>query len=407
MQVSAIAATKIETVAAEGVGDNREEAIFDALGEGVRQVRGAEISTSRQVKSALSRMSVRTNDGREANIEIQSRTSGSTKVASQGLIKGYRIKSIENISEGRKRAKLDVDIPVYRSPGDDSNDGRWRMAVYPLEVPRKNYVILNHRLGRKEVSARMTHQVKQALVQSRRFAMLARDRDTAIERERQRITSDNVPISEKAMLGNELGAEYVVTGQITDFNVDETQTTSSLTGESFSSAKGALVMDVSVLVPATGKIVWSQTFNLPASTLGVSGRSKSDLQKLFEQGGQQVALAVIDAVWPPIVEGREGNQVIINMGGELIDKGQRWEAFELGDNVDNSHTGRSLGRTESRVATVEIVRSTPTMAYAKVVDGEIDGKGQVLRRISVADKKDKSHPERGTRERTCLPMDEC
>lgn len=407
IQSSALAATDIQTVASEGVGKNREEAIFNALGEAVRQVRGAEISANRQVKSALSRMSVRTSDGRQANVEIESRTSGSTKVASEGLVKGYRIKSVTDIGGGQKRAKLDVDVPVYRSPGGESDDGRWRMAVYPVSTPRSVYPVLGYELSRTEVSSRMTQAITEALVQSRRFAVLARDREEAIANERERMAKGNVPVSEKAMLGNELGAEYLVSAQVTDFSLKRTEETSEITGERMSEESGGVVMEVRVVVPATGKIVWSRTLNLAAAELGISGKSRSDLQNVFQESGRKVALNVIDAVWPPLVEERQGDQLIINMGGDVIRPGQKWDVFSLGRNVENSHSGESLGRAERKVATVEVVRTTPEMAYAKVVEGTVKGTGHVLRHPRSSAGDDRSDVERGTRERTCLPMDPC
>jgi hypothetical protein len=128
---------------------------------------------------------------------------------------------------------------------------------------------------------------------------------------------------------------------------------------------------------------------------------------LFERAGQEVALSVIDVVWPPLVEGRQGNELIINMGGELMQEGQRWEVYALGETVNNSHTGNSLGRSESMTATIEVVRSTPKMAYARVVEGEVVGKGQVLRRPAYVGTEDPNEAIRGTRKRTCLPIDPC
>jgi hypothetical protein len=195
---------------------------------------------------------------------------------------------------------------------------------------------------------------------------------------------------------------------ITEFTFNAEEKESRLTGERSIVQSGALVLETRVLVPATGEIVWSETLNLSPEQLDMEfDGSKGSLQTLFERAGQEVALSVIDVVWPPLVEGRQGNELIINMGGELMQAGQRWEVFALGDNVQNSHSGNSLGRSESMTATVEVIRSTPKMAYAKVVEGMVEGKGQVLRRPAHATAKDPDEAIRATRKRTCLPMDPC
>lgn len=405
----ALAATDIRTVEAEGTGADREQAIFSALGEAVRQVRGAEISASRQVQSALSRISVRSSDGRESSVEISKASESRTRVDAEGLISGYSVQSVADAAGGGKIARLTVKIPVYKTPGNP-DDGRWRMAVYPVWPARSSYQVGDLSLSREEVSSRLTQSITEALVQSRRFAMLARDRERSMIDERARMSGDDIPVSEKAMLGNQLGAEYLVSAQVTEFSFDAKEVESRLTGERSVVQTGALVLETRVLVPATGAIVWSDTLNLSSDQLGVDfDGSKRALQDLFENAGQEVALSVIDVVWPPIVESRQGDELIVNMGGELMKTGQRWDVFALGGGIKSSQSGKNLGRAESMAGTVEIVRSTPKMAYAKVIEGAVGGSSSVyvLRRPERAKDVDPDAAIRGTRKRTCLPIDPC
>ena len=405
----ALAATDISTVEAEGTGVDREQAIFNALGEAVRKVRGAEISASRQVQSALSRVSVRVGDNHESSVEISKASKSNTRVSAEGLISGYTVRSVTNARGGGKVAQLTVKVPVYKTPGNP-DDGRWRMAVYPVWPARPYYTVGDMTLSREEVSSRLTQSITEALVQSRRFAMLAREQEGAMIEERARMAGDDIPVSEKAMLGNQLGAEYLVSARVTEFTFDAEEKKSRLTGERSVVQSGALVLETRVLVPATGAIVWSETLNLSPENLNVNfAGSKSDVQKLFERAGQEVALSVIDVVWPPLVEGRQGEELIVNMGGELMQEGQRWHVFALGGNVQNSHSGNSLGRSERVAGVVEIVRSTPKMAYAKLIEGQVkgNGKGYVLRRSEIVSASDPHQAIRGTRQRTCLPIDPC
>ena len=408
ISVAATAATEITTVSAEATGIDREQAIYNALGEAVRQVRGAEISASRQVRSALARMTERGDDGKQSTTTMSSSQASETRVTSSGLISGYRIISVQTASGGAgKLAKLEVDVPVYKAPGSSSHDNRWRLAVYPVEAVASHYAIAGQRFTASQVSERLTHSISGALTQSRRFAMLARDSESAIQNERVRMTGSDVPIAEKAMLGNELGAEYLVVARATDLSVGSKVLTSDLTGEKRTVSTGAAVLEVRVVVPATGGIVWSQTITMSADQLGLAGASQSN-QDVFSQIGREVALQVIDAVWPPIVEAGTGSELIVNMGGDLLSRGQHWEVYALGEIVRDSHSGSSLGRQERRVATVEITRSTQKMAYARVVKGEVTGTGHVLRRSAQPSKEDHAtSSNRGTRKRTCLPIDPC
>ena len=408
--VVAFAATEIRTVSAEASGIDREQAIYNALSEAIRQVRGAQISASRQVRSAITKLSHRTNDGRESSTSISSGQESETKVASGGLISGYRILSVTDIADGGgKLARLEVDIPVYKVPGVSKQDNRWRMAVYPVETAREKYTVDRHLLSAQEVSRRFTHAISDALTRSRRFVMLARDNEDAVFGERHRMTGKDVPVSEKAMLGNALGAEYLVTARVSELSLGSEQRVSTLTGEKSTVAAGAAVLELRVLAPATGSIVWSQTLNANSADLGLTlDGSSLSVQRVFDLIGREVALRVIDAVWPPLVEKQKGRELVINMGGDLLIPGETWEVYALGDVIRNSHTGGGLGREESHVATVRITRSTPKMAYAEVVDGNVDGRGHVLRRrVHASSKENAAEAVRGTRKRTCLPIDPC
>ncbi|WP_158007589.1 CsgG/HfaB family protein [Marinobacter sp. X15-166B] len=409
MSVAAPAATDIRTVSAEATGVDREQAIYNALGEAVRQVRGAQISASRQVQSALKRMSTRTEDGRESTTTMSSAQQSSTRVSSSGLISGYRIVSVTNAAGGGKLARLKVDIPVYTVPGSSAQDNRWRMAVYPVETARHRYSVDGQGFSADEVSQRMTHAISDALTRSRRFAMLARDGESAMVAERQRMTGRDVPVAEKAMLGNVLGAEYLVTARVTELSLGSEAQTSRLTGETTRRSTGSAALELRVVVPATGSIVWSQTLNANAASLGLelTGDSHS-AQAAFDQIGREVALRVVDAVWPPLVEKQEGDELVINMGGNLLSPGEVWEVFALGSAVRNSHTGSALGRQEQRVASIKINRSTDKMSYAIVVDGRVKGTGHVVRRSARPQRAESAADAvRGTRKRTCLPMDPC
>ena len=169
------------------------------------------------------------------------------------------------------------------------------------------------------------------------------------------------------------------------------------------------MLELRVLVPATGAIVWSETLNADARQLDIDlAGDSSSAQQVFDSLGREVALRVVDAVWPPLVEQNSGDQLVINMGGGLLKLGEQWEVFALGKAVRNSHTGAGLGREEHKVATVTISRSTDKLSYATILDGSVVGKGQVLRRNPQhLSARDPAEAIRGTRKRTCLPIDPC
>ncbi|HEV8077681.1 MAG TPA: hypothetical protein VGP45_04775, partial [Marinobacter sp.] len=173
-------ATETRTVTAQATGIDYEQAVYNALSEAVRQVRGAQSSASRQVQSSLGRISTRGSGDSESTTTVSAAQTNSTRVRSSGLISGYRVLSVTDASGGGKLAKLQVDLPVYKVPGSSAQDNRWRMAVYPVEVTSGLFQLNGQQMPGREVSERLTHSISNALTRSRRFAMLARDNDDAI-----------------------------------------------------------------------------------------------------------------------------------------------------------------------------------------------------------------------------------
>lgn len=399
------------TVQAEATGIDREQAIFNALGDAVRQVHGAQVDASREIRSHMQRLSIRDGQGRQASATHESRVESGTQVQSQGLISGYRVLQVSPVPGGGQRARLEVQVPVYRTPGEDAQERRRRIAVYPVEVEAKDLRLGQHTPTAREASQRLTQALVRALVGSRRFSVLERDMLQAIEAEKRFVATGNVPVAEKAMLGRRLGADYLLTARLTGMDMRTIPVTNRITGETTRRGEGMATLEARIVIPATGQIMWSHTLNTDLDGLGIDPADQGALpQRVYNALGNELVFQAVDVIYPLRVVENRGDTIVLNQGGTLIQPGQRWAVYDVGRAYSDPYHGEDLAHRETWCAEVEITHVTERIARARVLKGAVEGNGQVLRRISPteADAAEAGREEqRGTRKRICLPMDPC
>ncbi|SDJ34910.1 CsgG/HfaB family protein [Billgrantia gudaonensis] len=398
-------------VQAEATGVDREEAIFNALGEAVRQVHGAQVDASRELRRSMNRLSVRDGDGREASVTHESQVENGTKVRSQGLISGYDVLEVAPAPGGGQLARLEVRVPVYRVPGAGAQSNRRRLAVYPVEIDTAQLRLGGETLATGDVSARLTQSLVQALVGSRRFNVLDRDMQQAIRAEQAFVASGRVPLAEKAMLGRNLGADYLVVTRLTELDMVLREVANPITGERSHEGDGVATLEARVVIPATGQIMWSHTLSTDLAELGIDSPANGGFaQRVFDALGSELTFRALNVIYPVRVVESRGNEIVLNQGGVIVKPGQRWAVYDIGKTYSDPYHGESLGPRESWVADVDITRVADKVAHARIVSGAVEGNGQVLRRVDATGKATREAEReavRGTRERVCLPMDPC
>ncbi|WP_163559769.1 CsgG/HfaB family protein [Halomonas sp. NO4] len=411
LPLAAQAGVQTRVVQAEATGVDREEAIFNALGEAVRQVHGAQVDASRELRRSMNRLSVRDGQGREASVTHESRVKSGTKVRSQGLISGYDVLEVRPAPGGGQLARLSVRVPVYRVPGAGAQSNRQRLAVYPVEVDTAQLRINGEALAAGDVSARLTQALVQAMVGARRFNVLDRDMQQAIRAEQAFIASGRVPLAEKAMLGRNLGADYLVVTRLTELDMALREVANPITGERSHQGDGVATLEARVVIPATGQVMWSHTLSTDLAELGIDRPGSGGVtQRVFDALGSELTFRALNVIYPLRVVESRGGEIVLNQGGVIVKPGQRWAVYDIGKAYTDPYHGESLGPRETWVADVDITRVADKVAHARIVSGAVEGNGQVLRRVDATGKATREAEReavRGTRERVCLPMDPC
>jgi TolB-like protein len=411
----AIAAAETEsvTIVVEGVGQDREDSIFNALASAVRQEHGTEVQSQRVVTQAESQMVLSRSNGDETTVSLSSGSEGKITSASGGLISSYRV--LSSRSEGGViRTRVRVVIPRYHGPGLRTYESRRKLAVYPFTA-EPGLTLFGVRLSAVDLAEEFSQEVVEEFTRSRRFAVLERRRMNEVAAERQLIAGPEAPIVEKAKLGRALGADYVVYGKIRALDIDTSVREIAATGERYTEIAGALIVDIRVVSPATNQVHWADTLELLGSEAlqGYSGTSfELARQEVIETAARRLIGASLQAIYPiRVVDAAASGDLVLNQGGTALAVGQQLDLFRYGEEVTDPYSGESLGRSETFVGRLEVVRVTNRLTYARILGneslaGEYDN--YVVRYAEDPDMEqfqvDRA-AERGTRRRVLLPQD--
>ena len=92
---------------------------------------------------------------------------------------------------------------------------------------------------------------------------------------------------------------------------------------------------------------------------------------------------ILFAIYPLRVEKIEGEIIYLGQGGTQINVGDKFGVFRLGDEINDSYTGESLGQIEERIGTAIITSRTSKISSAKLELNEniyIDSKTELILR---------------------------
>jgi hypothetical protein len=132
-----------------------------------------------------------------------------------------------------------------------------------------------------------------------------------------------------------------------------------------------------LLNATTGEVVMSDNFehklaSADPSTMPRVIDGKSMAAELMDQLSGKIGGAIVAEVFPVSVVSLNGDQVVLSQGGESLEVGQRWQAVNLGEELKDPQTGRSLGRNEMPVGIIRIDRVSSQTSYGTLENGPVN-----------------------------------
>ena len=341
-------AGSVELVSREAIGrgQTEKEAVADALIEAVRQVRGLTIESENNLRSEIVDTDSKSSFREETQVRIRSNT--------RGLIQTYDVLSITR-EDQRWIAKLVVTMPLYQSPGPDRS-GLRSITVVPFRVKAP----LGGELARPWEHKLLTH-----IVQARRFRVLDREYTAELDREEARLRSGETPLSELVRIGQQLGADYVVTGEITHFEL-KPEVGAELLDEA------SLTVEYRVIESATREVRWANTENANYSRenlqkLGLRGSPRQAQEHVLNTSANSIITEILELIYPIKVAKLEADgTILLTQGGNRVQQGQWFSIHAVGDSTKDPDTGLLVRPDGPEIALASVVKVQEKWSWAKL-----------------------------------------
>lgn len=382
------AQVKEDTLISVGVASTYRGAVNEALVSALEQHDGVQVSSTEASTMSASASGVSTmsngvlseKDRHEADDAIAK----AMQKWAKGKISGYTVLSdIYDEASRKYRVEVEVRFPGRYVVGRDPNALR-RMAVTTFNVRNRSFSWYGQQVDSVEWVAALANELNICLTQTRKFTMLDRNFDSAVNAELARLSSANAAPQDAIRLNQKLGTDYLVVGEAT-FNDVVAPPMNPYTGRPMP-MDSALFVEVNyrVLLAPTGQLKWTDTVRLDASQF-----SASDARSFVSMTAEAAAHAICDGMMGDIlpfeVTAIKSGMLVIGEGGKQLSVGERFTVCALGDEVADTRTGEIIDVMEIPVATAEIVSVQSKLSYARVIEGDMTQVtvGARLRRIPV------------------------
>lgn len=360
------AGVRMQTVEAIGTGPTRTDAINAALVEAVSQVSGTKIAARDEAKLATASETRAINDQEETASLTYEEATHEVQTETEGFVRRYQILNIDEEPQTQLvRAKLSVDVN-YFDKGKATQ--RMRIVVLPFKVAASTVSPQDQ----KQFLLNVNQAAVDYLTSTRHFAIVDRDFEGDRMNELAILFRPDVPKEERARLGNTLAADYIVTGRVLEFSADNKTAKDPYTGETVTTTNGQVTVQWRLVEAATGQVSVSGSETLPI-------RAKNAVTQNGNAIGRGIGEQISETIFPIAALGYQNGQLIIGQGGETIRPGELYSLMQQGAIRKDPYTGEQMGRDETPVGEVRILRVTPKMSYGQVLNCEVDLKGMAPR----------------------------
>ncbi|MCR6571165.1 hypothetical protein [Campylobacter insulaenigrae] len=344
LNAKVVTSVSTKTSVGEGTGLTREEAINNAIVEAVGKINGVSINS---IKTSNAFM---ISDGENTN--LKELYSENLLKATSGKIDSYKI---INVEENGNKYIASVEIfkstvkKAYDIPGHKSDS-------------RRSITVFNTSSNYREFGNILQQKIITDLLQSRKFNVLDRDSKGYYDMEKSLIKSDGVNSDEIYKLKNVLATDYILL-----FNVSGIDAAAN-----GNKNKIEIVVDYRVLLFATRQIKFSNTLTMKVN---LKDNSLIASEKVSEKIAKKISDDILNAIYPLKVAQVSNNEIIFS---QTLTNDDIYECYSLGEVVKDSYTKENTARIETKNGMVKIIRSTPKLSYAQIIEGNVK-KGDVCR----------------------------
>ncbi|MFZ9035445.1 MAG: LPS assembly lipoprotein LptE [Francisellaceae bacterium] len=349
-----------------GEAQTRNGAIKNALIEAASELNGVNISAVQSSLASVDNRESLNDKNHQSSSAISSIYTNAITTATNGYIDGYSIVKQQK-NENGWRVTLKIKTSKY-----DSVDERAKLKLFSISI--LPFIDKTRTISVNALDI-LQQSIQDKFTQSRKFNVVSRDKNDqlAYSKEMALILSQKASSVQKVRFGQQIGADFILNGDIT--YVDIKQTHKDFYGTKFNSWNAVITLNYRVIEAATMAIKWSNTLTitLPQSLIKKTtedNRVDQIESLLLARAAKTVADQIIDLIYPLTVLTVQDSNVYFNEGGEQVKKGQRYAIKSAAKIFVDPSTGIHIPIDGETLATVEITEVMPKYSVGKMITGD-------------------------------------
>ncbi len=248
------------------------------------------------------------------------------------------------------------------------------------EVDKRSIAVLDFtvhtsadpRVQREFATNVLTDKLTSALVQTRKFRVVERQRIESLLKE-FKLTDQGFTDSKFAVKAGEMvGADFLLTGSISQLDASPKVEQVPYTKESVTTISGRVAASMHIVDSRTGEVVAAWPVEASGSKTGDVNR-EAFLDGLEEEVANRMVARVLGAVYPiKVAEIGPDGTLYLNRGqGGGLMAGDTVEAFVAGKSIVDPDTKELLGASEVKVGSAKVTEVRARVTTASVVEGRI------------------------------------
>ncbi len=247
-----------------GTGEDRSQAIKNALIEAIRMVNGGAMEANTELQKKFASISAKLND-KEGNASVQSETfEQKIKEKTSGFVKSYHVITLNNISGDRMEAKLKVKVFKF-DPDNPRGDAPATVAIFPVSCEDENTVYNtgnNERMSASRIALQIGKEFESQLAATNAFVIIDRaNMDKAFKEQDLTIKMVKAKMAkqqEMAKIGNNLSADFLVMPSLIDYKYSAKGKFDPKRGRVKQNKKLLMTLALKVISAADARVVMSE-----------------------------------------------------------------------------------------------------------------------------------------------------
>jgi curli biogenesis system outer membrane secretion channel CsgG len=332
--------------------------------DAVRQVRGLQVSTEKQFKLDFEHVIKDKTEKKQATIGVVE----DIFTRSKGWVQSYSVVSTEKPKDNNDTWKVTIlaKIPMPESAMKD--DKRNSIAVMPFRFAHSTFSVddLGKPSDAYQMSGRIRDRVQTAFTQTQQFAVVNRSFGSEFASEKALLSSDNVSPTEASRLGNVVGADFMVVGNIYDLStkVEEKE----FYGMKQITMKDRVDMSYQLIEVASQKVLWADTISQE-----LDRKKDEDPTKTLDAVAMLILSGVMDVLYPvKVLDVVSEDEIYLNQGSARLKAEDVLALYSSGRVMKDPDSGREIKIEGRKLGVLTIVEAMSTYALAKLTEGELN-----------------------------------